>query len=91
MTSWAGLQKPAGGARKCHTTSAGRTTKSRRAIRCAAQKRLSIELAAQGLQKKQPAPAGKVVDAEKSVVMEEKLPLVSTGSEGRAVARKEVS
>lgn len=47
-------------------------------------------LAAQGLQKKQPAPASKVVDAEKSVAMEEKLPLVGA-TEGRAVARKEAS
>ena len=44
----------------------------------------------QGLQKKQPAPAAKVVDAEKSVPLEEKQPLVN-GTEGRVVARKEVA
>ena len=50
----------------------------------------SIALPLQGLQKKQPAPAPKVVDVEKSVPLEEKLPLVN-GTEGRTVARKEVA
>ena len=53
------------------------------------REQLSGSLAVQGLQKKQPAPAAKVVDAEKSVAMEEKLPLVN-GTEGRTVIRKEV-
>ncbi|CAL5229693.1 g13065 [Coccomyxa viridis] len=44
----------------------------------------------QGLQKKQPTPAAKAVDVEKSVPLEEKLPLVN-GTEGRTVARKEVA
>ncbi len=47
-------------------------------------------LAVQGLQKKQPTPAAKAVDVEKSVPLEEKLPLVN-GTEGRTVARKEVA
>ncbi len=38
--------------------------------------RLSRVLRLQGLQKKTPAPAPKIVDAEKAVLMEEKQPLV---------------
>ena len=45
----------------------------------------------QGLQKKQPAPALKVVDAEKAVALEEKQPLVSAGGDSKAVARKEAA
>ena len=44
----------------------------------------------QGLQKKQPVAAPKVVDAEKAVALEEKQPLVP-GGDSKAVARKEAA